>query len=619
MIQASYDSRSGLFDANGTETFHVPIVKSTEMEKKKQTGLLNEAIAQTIKDSNESIVILVDKERPGGSEMPLNLEDPKGSCNSNYKCTIDFSTGWHDNSSFKVSTINNTTKHWSSIIGQEVHVKPNDRYELLSHMKMNKRAGHSNITMEGFNETSKSWYAILECPYDISGPAEWKEYRCSVTIEGNTTKIRPVFNAGWTRTQNREAVTWFDLINITRFSSFIADPKLTTEVVSEGLKFPTSMVFLGPNDFLVLEKDGTVQRIVNGIKSTTPLIDLDVAKYEDGGLLGIAVNKINKTTEVDSHNKPAYVYLYYTAQKKQNENSAPQEGSPANLVYRYEFVNNTLKNAKLLLELPAGHHHDGGPILIGPDNQTVYLSVGDIENQNYSVVPNQALNNKTGAEPDGSGGILRFTENGEPINGGILGNKYPLNLYYAYGIRNSFGMAFDPLTGKLWGTENSHEAGDEINMLEPGFNGGWNKVQGIWPYGDYIPNASNATYNPPNLVTFEGKGKYHSPQFTWNRTIGPTALIFVTTDLLGKKYKNDMLVADVENGRIYHFKLTQNRTELLLDGQLIDKVADDDTELNNVIFAGEFGMITDLDVGPDGYLYFVVFNEGKIYRIAPRI
>lgn len=172
-------------------------------------------------------------------------------------------------------------------------------------------------------------------------------------------------------------------------------------------------------------------------------------------------------------------------------------------------------------------------------------------------------------------------------------------MYYAYGIRNSFGMAFDPLTGKLWGTENSHETCDEINLLEPGFNGGWNKMPFL---DDFVPNASYITHNPSDII--------------WNRTVGPTGLIFMTTDKLGKQYKNDMFVADVENGRIYHFKLNQSRTGLYLDGPLRDKIADNDTELKNVIFAGNFGLITDLEVGPDGYLYFVVFNEGKIYRIV---
>ena len=151
----------------------------------------------------------------------------------------------------------------------------------------------------------------------------------------------------------------------------------------------------------------------------------------------------------------------------------------------------------------------------------MYLSVGDVENQYYKIMASKALNNKSGAEPDGSAGILRFTLDGKPINGGIIGDKYHLNLYCAYGIRNSFDMGFDPLIGKLWGSENSHETGDEINLIEPRFNGGWNKVQGILSFlDDFVPNACYVTYTSSDLVTFEGKGKYHSPDFIWNRTVG---------------------------------------------------------------------------------------------------
>ena len=50
------------------------------------------------------------------------------------------------------------------------------------------------------------------------------------------------------------------------------------------------------------------------------------------------------------------------------------------------------------------------------------------------------------------------------------GNNDPLNKYFAYGIRNSFGMDFDPLSGKLWDTENGPFFGDEINLVENGFN-----------------------------------------------------------------------------------------------------------------------------------------------------
>jgi aldose sugar dehydrogenase len=262
-----------------------------------------------------------------------------------------------------------------------------------------------------------------------------------------------------------------------------------------------------------------------------------------------------------------------------------------------------------------GPIHNGGVLSIGHDNQSLYLGIGDVE----AITKTQ--NNKTGKEPDGAGGILRLTLDGEPMQS-VLGNTFPLNLYYAYGIRNSFGMDFDPLTGKLWDTENGPLFGDEINLVEPGFNSGWNKVQGIWNvnYGEKKNDEIKgglASENPSNLINFDGKGRYSSPEFTWNETLAPTAIKFLSTDKLGKKYENDILVADALNHRIYHFELNQNRTALHLQGPLIDKVADSDAELNNVIFAGGFGLITDLEIGPDGYLYFVAFDEGKIYRIVP--
>lgn len=72
-------------------------------------------------------------------------------------------------------------------------------------------------------------------------------------------------------------------------------------------------------------------------------------------------------------------------------------------------------------------------------------------------------------EPDGTSGILRVNQNGQPILPGILGNKFPLILYYSYGIWNSFGLAFDPITRALWDTEIGLSFGDEIDIVGPGF------------------------------------------------------------------------------------------------------------------------------------------------------
>jgi glucose/arabinose dehydrogenase len=74
--------------------------------------------------------------------------------------------------------------------------------------------------------------------------------------------------------------------------NIVKDPSLKVELVLDGLEFPTSMAFLGPDDILVLEKDkSTVQRIVNGKLLPEPILDVNVANKSERGMLGIAVMK----------------------------------------------------------------------------------------------------------------------------------------------------------------------------------------------------------------------------------------------------------------------------------------------------------------------------------------
>jgi glucose/arabinose dehydrogenase len=275
-------------------------------------------------------------------------------------------------------------------------------------------------------------------------------------------------------------------------------------------------------------------------------------------------------------------------------------------------------NPKLLLDLPfePGPNHNGGSMTIGPD-KNVYLAVGDLDNVTDKARPNTKTQNVIdGREPIGSGGILRITQNGDPVGEGIIGTTYPLNLYYGYGIRNSFGIDFDPISGKLWDTENGPNYGDEINLVEPGFNGGWNKVQGVWYLkGSNIGKESN---NPPRgLVDFDGNGKYSSPEFTWKGRFGPTALKFLDSTKLGEQYENDLFVGDIHNGTLYRFDLNQHRMGLSLQGVLSDMIANTTGELEKVVFGQGFGGITDLEIGQDGYLYVLSYVHRSIYRIVP--
>jgi aldose sugar dehydrogenase len=387
----------------------------------------------------------------------------------------------------------------------------------------------------------------------------------------------------------------------------INDPNLKVELIVQGLDLPITMAFLGPNDILVLEKDkGTVQRIVNGKILPEPLLDVNVATSVERCMCGIAVSK-SDTTGI------TYVFLYFTEAELTDSEDIIEEKSPlGNRLYRYELVNNKLINPVLLLDLPAipGPRHNGGAIMIGPDNN-LYVPIGDVDGS-HTGGPGEtkAQNYVDGVEADGRSGILRITQDGKPVGIGILGNTHPLNLYYAYGIRNSFGFDFDPITGNIWDTENGPGNSDEINLVEPGFNSGWTEAQGMASLED--------NYDANDLVQFEGKGKYSDPELVWMHTEGPTAAKFLISDKLGTQYKNDLFVADVHNGRIYHFDLNEDRTELVLEGPLTDKIIDTSSieEFSNIIFGEGFGGITDLEVGPDGYLYVVSIGQGAIYRIV---
>ena len=399
----------------------------------------------------------------------------------------------------------------------------------------------------------------------------------------------------------------------------VNDPNLKVEEVFNGLEEATSMAFLGPNDILVLEKDkGTVQRIVDGKMLPNPLLDVNVANLDERGLLGIAVAK-----QTNNSNGPRYVFLYYTESAKKDGEDVTKGKEPlGNRLYRYELAdyNNKLINPKLLLDLPATppekdteRQHMGGKVIIGPsaaDNNNVYVGIGDVGGHRT-----EAENTDDGGAPDGTGGILRVTQAGEPVGNGIIGNKYPVNLYYAYGMRNTFGMDFDPVTGILWDTDDGPTYGDEINIVNPGFNSGWSQIQGL-AKDDLTGDGADPA---KDLVDFDGKGKYSDPLFVWTTPIGVTALKFLNSDKLGQQYQNTIFIGDVDTGFLYNFKPNEQRTGLLLEDPLSDKVADNPNEMldGGIVFGKGFGVITDIQVGPDDGNLYVLNLQGSIYRISP--
>ncbi|HEY9407752.1 MAG TPA: PQQ-dependent sugar dehydrogenase [Nitrososphaera sp.] len=412
----------------------------------------------------------------------------------------------------------------------------------------------------------------------------------------------------------------------------VHDPNLEEEEIVAGLYHPTAMAFVGnsSDDIIVIEKDnGTVRRVIGGVVQPEPLLDLAVANNNgtnERGLLGLGIAKQNETT--------TYVFLYYT------ESGGGQDGDdsdgivPAgNRLYRYELVQNVdgsseLINPKLLLDLPArpGPRYNGGPLLVSQNqnNTVIYLLIGDLDHHE-----SQTENFEDGPPADGTGGILAIDVEGNPLPSPVIMSQVSaeeengeeengeedtgmLPYYFAYGIRNGFGMALDPVSGYLWDTENGPSYFDEINLVLPGFNSGWADVQG--PAS--APENEEADVEE-DLVDFGGAGAYRDPEFSWQIPVGVTAMNFLNSAALGPQYENDLFVGDINHGRLYHFDLNQDRTGLVLEGVLEDKVAANVGELSSVILGTGFRSVTDIEVGPDGYLYILLFGPGKIFRIAP--
>ena len=426
----------------------------------------------------------------------------------------------------------------------------------------------------------------------------------------------------------------------------VTDSNLKVELVARNLDFPTAIDFLGNDDLLLTEKDtGNVYEIING-NISAPLIHLNVTTRDERGLLGLAISGNGNNDSKDN----TFVYLYYTlcGKDKATDSEVIQQflngekvGQPTvkggskkcgNYVYRYELdaKDNKLVAPKLIASLPGlpGPSHNGGKLLMDKE-KNLFVTIGDLQttkfNQNKTGYDTKAQNIINGTFPDGRGGILRITQDGKPVGNGTLGVDYPLNLYYAYGIKNSFGIGLDPVTDNLWDTENGPQFGDEINLVKPGFNSGWEKVQGIWKLNQTREKDGifdNSTKGV-EFVDFSSKGKYSNPEFVWDKPVAPTALAFLDSDKLGQQYKNDIFVGSAKKGTLFHFDLKPDRESLDLIGDLADLVYSKKDDSSKIVFGENFGVVTDIKVGPDGYLYVVSGSgetgKGAIYKIVPNL
>ena len=331
----------------------------------------------------------------------------------------------------------------------------------------------------------------------------------------------------------------------------------------------TTMTFVG-NDILILEKNGIVKLIRDEVLQKEPVLEVIVDSTREAGLLGI--------TSVGST-----VYIYFTEADKDKK----QLG---NRIYKYDWDGESLINPVLLKKLPSNVYHNGGAMVTGLDNQ-VYAVIGDTGK--YGPLQNKSLETLF---PPGTPDYMDTS---------VILRVEPEGPYYAIGVRNSFGLAIDPVTGNLWATENGDDDFDEINLVPDKFNSGWNKIMG--------PATESELANLPIYEDYV----YDDPEFSWEKTVAPVGLEFgkfkETTN-----YDNSLFVGDCNNGHLYKFELNRNRDGFeFTSPDLQDNVVNSNESMEEIIVGTGFRCITDIERGSDGFLYLISHGEKNIYRILP--
>jgi glucose/arabinose dehydrogenase len=463
----------------------------------------------------------------------------------------------------------------------------------------------------------------------------------------------------------------------------VLDPKLSVRTVASGLVTPVSLAFLGPGDMLVLEKNtGKVQRVTGGTVQT--VLDLAVNNASERGLLGIALHPDFE----DNH----ALYLYWTCASTHpadpfmpSERECPDTPATGadtsdilavpllgNRIDRFIWNGSTLVFDRNLIKLHAFQNdvtngvargnHNGGVLRFGPDEK-LYLIFGDngrrgqLQNLvNGPFGPGQPDDQFGGPEPDDAhftGVILRLDDDGSAPDdnpffevGGRTGGEAGANVQkiFAYGVRNSFGLAFDPVSGRLWDEQNGDDSFDELNQVEAGSNLGWVQIMGPvsriaqfkaietspaffglqqvrWPPTNIADTPAEAL---SRLFVIPGS-HYSDPEFSWKFAVAPAGIGFLSSRALGPQYSDDLFVGasrtNLEGGYIFRFNLTGNRRKIAVDDpRLADRVADnnakfDITESESLLFGRNFGIGTDIQTGPNGNLFVVSLSNGAVYEV----
>ena len=498
----------------------------------------------------------------------------------------------------------------------------------------------------------------------------------------------------------------------------LLDPTLKLEtLVNSGINVATSMAFVNSTDFIVTTKVlGKVTLFTKtpvGLTPTDLTFDIPANTWTGvaaGNYANLAVNSNSERGLLCVQLHPDFAtnkYVYTYATESSTGAASTAVGDVVALGNRVDRWIYDAANKKLVFDMniiklqslqpvdsTGGNttlrgNHNGGIIRfekpVSGQAAKMFIIIGD--NGRRGMMQNLEYGPTTGTtriadvgghgpEPDNralTGVVIRLNDDGTiPTDNPFynhsltfsgqtdagMQNEAVANLkrVYAYGIRNSFGLAVDPFTGKLWESENGDDAMDELNVINKGHNGGWIQFMGPKSRIDQFKSielaqstvslgnqnrypvsniAGTTAIGESRLVNIPG-ATYGDPVFSWKYCIAPNAIGFVNGNGLGAKYNGNLIVGSARGnngntagvnayGVLYRFVPNATRTGLqFADRLLTDKVADNTTkggvtEQKSVILGTGFNIVTDIVTAPDGSLYILGMTTGtvgNVFRIS---
>ena len=375
-----------------------------------------------------------------------------------------------------------------------------------------------------------------------------------------------------------------------------AEPAGAQEVASKAgpvgveslakLDNPWGMEVLPDGRLLITEKPGTLRIYADG-KLSEPIGGVpEVAHRGQGGLLDVAVDPDFAKNQI--------IYLSYAEPAAKQPEGAKDEGDPrfgnfldvsdivlkGGAVARAKLDGNKLADVKVIWrQVPntIGRGHYACRMVFGPDGK-LYITSG--ERQRFDPAQDPASN---------VGAIVRINADGSiPKDNPFVGQAGMLADVWTHGNRNPLGIAFDPVTKKLWINEMGPKGGDELNLIEPGKNYGWPTVsEGDHYGGQAIPRHST-------------KPEFAAPAVAWTPVISPSGMAFYTGKLF-PSWKGSALIGGLSSKALIRVRV---------DG---DSAAEEER-----LDMGR--RVRDVIEAPDGAVLLLSDGaEGELLRLTPTV